>query len=121
MSDKELQEFFETNKVKKMIVCKWYTDTDRSEESWVDSYEKTANFTHETALKYLTYEDVQLCIKAIFSEMKTLKMLEVYESQLENAMTDVRSATWVRDFTESSFFEAEKGVVDNILDGLVID
>lgn len=118
MTDKEMMGYFDTNAKKKMYVAKFYTETDRSEEAWNDKYKSYAEILHETAMGYLKYEDVQNCIKAIYSEMRTLKMLELYDAMYEKAMSgDVNSAKWVESFNNSDFFVNQKNAIDEIIDG----
>lgn len=118
MTDKEMLGYFDTNGKKKMYVAKFYTETDRTEEEWNNRFKSYAEFQFETVKNYLKYEDVQNCIKAIYSEMRTLKMLDIYDTMVEKSLNgDVNSAKWVESFNNSDFFANQKNAIDEIIDG----
>lgn len=118
MTDKEMLGYFNANGKKKMYVAKFYTETDRTEEEWNDRFKSYAEFQFETVKNYLKLEDVQNCIKAIYSEMRTLNMLDIYDKFLEQAKQgDVNSAKWIESFNSSDFFANQKNVIDEIIDG----
>lgn len=93
----------------------WYkTPEDKRKpfEELKDAYIKDLDI----CMDWLTREDTQDALLVYEKHMKKYKMLELYNSMYDKAMTgDTNAAKWVEGFTNGKFFDESSDEIDNFM------
>lgn len=117
-----IKKMIKVNANKKAYFVKWYVDSNKSKESFDKEIKKLCNCEWEYAMsEWLLDEDVQGAIKEYLKQQRQIKMLEIYNSMLEKALTgDVKASEWVEKFFKSDFFQDSSDEIDDYLEGINI-
>lgn len=76
---------------------------------------------YDTCMDWLTREDAQDALLVYEKHMKKYKMLELYNSMYDKAMTgDTNAAKWVESFSNSDFFDESTDEIDDFLNNVNI-
>lgn len=93
----------------------WY----KSDETKRKPFEeiKDHNITdYDICLEWLTREDAQDALQVYEKHMKKFKLMELYNSMYDKAMTgDVNAAKFVESFSNSSFFDDTTDEIDDFM------
>ncbi|OFI05266.1 hypothetical protein CLOACE_18840 [Clostridium acetireducens DSM 10703] len=118
----DLKKILKTNAKKKEFFVKWFVDGDKTKEDYNKNCKKNSEVEYNTAMeKWLLEEDVQEAIKIYMKKQRNIKMLEIYDSMYNKALSgDVKSAEWVEKFYKSDFFGDDSDEIDDFLTGINI-
>lgn len=119
----EIKNCLKTNKEKKYYFVKWYCETkEKTKENYDKNCKNNSIVEFECVMNtWLLEEEVQEAIKIYMKKQRSIKMLEIYDSMYNKALSgDVKSAEWVEKFYKSDFFENEEDEIDDFLSGINI-
>lgn len=115
----------ESNASKIAYFVQWYVDTntkDRTIEDYDTKVKGNTAVTFDYAMsEWLIRPDVQDAIREYMKQKKFIKIVNIYDSMYEKALTgDVQASKFVIDFSQSEFFQDAESEVNEYLDGINI-
>lgn len=118
----DIKNIITSNSNKISYFVKWFVDSDRTEESYNKNCKKNTTVEFETAMNdWLNREDVQEAIKQYLKSIRSLKMLDIYNSMYGKAIEgDKNCADWCEKFFKSDFFESVEDEANKYLEGINI-
>ncbi|AKA71217.1 hypothetical protein [Clostridium scatologenes] len=119
----DIQKNLKLNGKKKSYFVRWYVDSDKSKESFNREIRTLCDCEYEHAMSEWIYDiDVQEAIKEYLKALRSIKMLNIYNSMYDKAIKkgDVNSAKWCEQFFKSDFFESGEDEINNYLEGINI-
>lgn len=121
--DNNIKNIIQSNKEKISYFVKWYVDSDRSKEDYNKNIKMNTTVEYETAMNdWLGRVDVQEAIREYLKSIRSLKMLDIYNSMYDKALKgDKQCADWCEKFFKSDFFNDGKSEIDEILESLNIN
>ncbi|MCY6958280.1 hypothetical protein [Clostridium brassicae] len=95
-----------TGNMDKAVFIIWYCTPEDERPNFDDWKGNIHNKTKETIENWLLEEKVQEGIQYYLSLIKKKNLLKIYQKQVDLALNgDTKSASWVADFSESTFFD----------------
>lgn len=84
-------------------------------------HEYLKNKTYDECLPWLERADAQKAMQVYRKYNKLYDLTRLYDSMYEKALAgDVRAASWIESFMQSSYFDESQDEIDEFLDGIDI-